>query len=180
MWPAFISLTAADALIGSELPPAGDGWSAVGAGVTFGVLNLLAVVALGMPGGALLRRVRPDLPRIVAKDYAGTFSIALITAGLLAAGLCNRAGVLHDRRALDDATVRAEAYIGVHAPDRFRRELRHLSIFTIQAASIYRACAPSASGAQTYCVVVRLAMPFAQSVSFAGYEPNSVLSQGTG
>jgi hypothetical protein len=35
------------------------------------------------------------------------------------------------------------------------------------------------SGTRNYCVIVKLAAPYAASVSFAGTEPNSLFSQGT-
>ena len=49
----------------------------------------------------------------------------------------------------------------------------------IVPGSIYRTCVPSVGGSRTYCVVVKTALPLAQSVVFAGYEPNSAFSEGT-
>jgi len=180
MWPAFIWLTAADAVIGSELPPAGDGWSAIGAGITLAAVNLIGIVLLCTPGAALLRRLRPDLPKIVAKDYVGTSALVLITVTLIAVGLANRAQVRLDRRSLNDAIVRAQAFVGDHAPTRFRDRLAHVDVLTIQNDSIYRVCVQATDRRQDYCVIVRLRGPFADSVVFAGSEPNSELGQGTG
>ena len=50
----------------------------------------------------------------------------------------------------------------------------------IQPGSVYRTCVRDRSHTRTYCVVVHMRMPFARSVSFSGYEPNSVMSAGTG
>jgi hypothetical protein len=180
MWPAFISLTAVDALIGAELPPAGDGWSPIGAGITLGAINLIGIVLLSTPGALLLRRLRPDLPKIVAKDYVGTSAMVAITAALIGVGLANRAQVRLDQRSLNDAIVRAQAFIGDRAPARFTAELARVDVLTIQQDSIYRVCVPSRSAREYYCVVVRLRLPFADSVQFAGSEPNAELGQGTG
>ena len=49
----------------------------------------------------------------------------------------------------------------------------------IQQGSIYRTCVPSDDRKRTYCVIVNDKLPFARSVSFAGYEPNEVMSAGT-
>jgi hypothetical protein len=74
--------------------------------------------------------------------------------------------------------VRAEAYIGDRAPAAFRRNATHPDTYTIQAGSIYRTCVPNDAHTRTWCVVVRQSLPFARSVVFDGYEPNSVFAAG--
>lgn len=178
MWPAFVALTFVDALIGSALPPAGDSWNAIGAGVAFGALNLIGIVALSVPVTLLLRHRRRDLPKVVAKDYAGTTAMVAITGLLVVAGIANRAHVSQDSRSTADAIVRAQAYIGDRAPGRFRSEMQYVNTYAIQAGSVYRVCVPSVDRTQTYCVIVRTDRPFSGSVSFAGYESNQRLSEG--
>jgi hypothetical protein len=41
-------------------------------------------------------------------------------------------------------------------------------------------CVPSDRRPRTYCVVVNTKMPYASSVRFDGYEPNSSFSEGVG
>jgi hypothetical protein len=178
-WPAFAALTVADAVIGHLLPPAGESQSVAGALIDGLVLNLLGVLLLSWPIGLLIRRFRPDLPRVVAKDYAGTGVVIAITAALLGAGLAHRSSVLANRTAMREATARAEAWIGVHAPAAFRRDVALVDVFEIQAGSVYRACVPSLSG-RNYCVVVNVDEPWARSVRPAGSESNSVFGQGVG
>ena len=79
---------------------------------------------------------------------------------------------------MQDAIVRAQAYIGDRAPTEFRRNLQWVSTFTIQPGSIYRACVPSLDGRRTYCVVVDTSLPFERSVRFSGYESNATFSTG--
>ncbi len=178
MWPAFVFATILDALIGGILPLSSDSQPAFQALVVGLVLNLLGVVVIGWPLALVLRRFRPDLPTIVARDYAGTSAIALFTVLLLVLGLAHRSSLAHDRRALRDAIVRAQAYIGDRAPAEFRRNLQWVSTFAIQPGSIYRACVPSLDRRRTYCVVVDTTKPFASSVRFGGYESNQTLSTG--
>ncbi len=151
------------------------------AGGTLGALvaNLLAVLFVSRPVGALLRRRRPDLPVAVARNYAGTGALALVTLAVLAAGVTHRSSIAAQRRMLDDAVMRAIAYIGARAPDAFRRNVGHPDTYTIQAGVVYRTCVPNQARTRTYCVIVRSRMPLAQSVVFAGYEPNSTFSAGT-
>src|SRR5436305_9585000 len=87
MWPSFVALTLADAVIGRLLPPSGDSQTVLGAGLVAAFLNLAVVVIFRRPFGALLRRFRADLPKLVARDYAGTFVLACVAGGLLLAGL---------------------------------------------------------------------------------------------
>jgi hypothetical protein len=178
LWPMFAMLSLADGVIGHALPVSGRQQS-IPAGVLVGLaLNLLAVVLLSRPLGALLRRSRGDLPTMVARNYAGTFCLALVTAGFVAAGLAARSDLRSDEAAYRDAVVRAVAYIGDRAPVEFRRNAAHPDTFTIQPGSIYRTCVPNSVHTRTYCVIVRRALPFARSVAFDGYEPNSVFASG--
>jgi hypothetical protein len=179
LWPAFVALTAADAVIGHSLPPAGESQNVIAAALAGLVLNLIAVILLRRPVALILRRMRPDLPMVVARDYAGVAAVLVVSAGLLAAGLSHRSWVLADQRTMADATARAEAWIGDHAPAEFRRNVRLLSTVVIQAGSIYRSCAMNDDHTRTYCVIVKDNLPFANSVTFDGYEPNYLFVIGT-
>ncbi len=178
LWPAFVAMVAVDAAVGYLRPPAGDSESIPAAAIAGLALNLLAVLLLSRPLGALLRRLRPDLPGIVARNYAGTSVVVAVTLVLLAAGLAHHGSVVADQAAMRDATVRAEAWIGDRAPAEFRRDVGLSSTFAIQPGSVYRTCVPSQDGDRTYCVIVKTQLPFGRSVRFDGYEPNSVFADG--
>lgn len=180
LWPVFIVAAVADGLIGHLLPPAGDAETIVSAALIGLVLNLVGVILLSRPLGALLRRARRDLPAVVARDYAGTVVVLAVSAGVLAAGLVHRATVLAHQQALHDATVRAEAFIGDRAPAAFRADAQDTSTLAIEEGFLYRVCVPSADHKRTYCVIVNTHLPFARSVTFSGYEPNWIFGQGTG
>ena len=180
LWPAFAALTIVDGVVGHALPPAGDTQAFLGALLVACVLNLIAVLVLSRPLGGLLRRYRTDLPKVVARDYGGRAAILLVTVAILAAGLLHRPTILQHRRSMQDAISRAQAWIGDRAPAEFRRNLEYVSTFTIEPGRIYRTCVPSDRRARTYCVIVNTQLPLATSVKFAGYEPNSVFSEGVG
>jgi hypothetical protein len=180
LWPAFIALTVADAVVGHLLPPSGESQTLIGAALVAGVLNLIGVVLLSRPLGAVFRRVRADLPAIVARDYAGTTVVTAVAVALLVAGLAHHPTLAAHHSTMEDAIKRAQAWIGDRAPAEFRRNIRFVSTFAIQPGSIYRTCVPSDRRDRTYCVIVKTKLPFAQSVSFGGYEPNSIFSQGAG
>jgi hypothetical protein len=180
LWPAFVGMTIVDGVVGHVLPPAGETQSVPAAALLGLVLNLLAVLLLSRPLGTALRRLRPDLPVMVARDYAGTGAVLCVGIALLAAGVAHRPFVLARQRTMQDAIARAQAWIGFRAPDEFRRNLRLANTVAVQAGSIYRTCVPSDDRKRTYCVVVKSRLPFASSVSFGGYEPNSLFAAGTG
>jgi hypothetical protein len=180
LWPAFAALTIVDGVVGHALPPTGDTQAFLGALLVACVLNLIAVLILSRPLGGLLRRYRKDLPKVVARDYGGRAAILLVAVAILAAGLLHRPTILQHRRAMQDAISRAQAWIGDRAPAEFRRNLEYVSTFTIEPGRIYRTCVPSDRRARTYCVIVNTQLPLATSVKFAGYEPNSVFSEGVG
>jgi len=186
MWPSFVVLAIVDGVIVSWRPFLGDSGSPV-VGVLLGwVASLVLMTVLSPPLGWALRRVRSDMPTLVARDYAGAAICLLITCALLVGGLIHHRTTVADQNALEDASATAEAYIGDHAPQQFLSNLRSLSAYEVQPPEIYRICAHASklpagrTGPAWYCVSVNLTKPFAKSVTYAGSEPNSLLSQGTG
>lgn len=179
LWPSFVAFTLADAVIGHTLPPAGSTESLTAAGLLGLVLNLLGVLFLSRPLGWLMRRARGDLPTVVARDYGGTVVVLALTGVLVLAGVLHRPAIRASERAMQDAIARAQAWIGDRAPAEFRRNLQVVSVFAIQAGTIYRACVPNVQSTKTYCVIVDRSKPLDQSVKFSGYEPNSTLASGT-
>ena len=87
------------------------------------MLNVIAVILLSRPLGIALRRLRPDMPTVVARDYGGTVVVFAVAAVLLTAGLVHRPAIQARQRDVNDAIARAQAWIGDRAPDEFRRNL---------------------------------------------------------
>jgi hypothetical protein len=179
LWPAFVVFTILDAAIGNALPPSGGAESIAGAALLALVANLLGVILLSRPLGWVIGRFRRDLPGVVARDYGGTLVVVAVTVILLTVGLVHRPQIRARQEAMEDAVARAQAWIGDRAPPEFRRNLGAISVLTIQADTIYRACVVSVSRERSYCVVVNRSLPFPSSVTFSGSEPNSALAAGT-
>ncbi|HWE09433.1 MAG TPA: hypothetical protein VG325_08760 [Solirubrobacteraceae bacterium] len=180
LWPTFAVAVFVDGAIARFRPFVGDSQS-FGGGILAGmVLNLLGVLLLSRLFGAAVHRWRADMPAQVARNYGGTLVVVLISAGMLAAGEVRHAAIISDQRVLDDAIVRAEAFIGDRAPAEFRANANHTDTFTIQTGVIYRTCVPSLYRPRYYCVIVKPRLPLAQSVVPAGGESNGLFSQGLG
>lgn len=178
LWPAFLVLSVADAVILHNLPPVGDSEGLVGGWLLGAIVSLLGIALLGGAVGVLVRRFRPDMPRVVARDYAGALITLAVTLAFLAAGIAHERAIAEGRKAQQEAAARAEAYIGTHAPVGFQEHARLLYSDEVQASVIYRFCAEDTTN-HYYCVIVNLHQPFGRSVRYAGSEPNSVLAAGT-
>jgi hypothetical protein len=180
LWPSFVVLTLVDAVIVHDLPLSGDyPESLVGAWLLGAILSLIGIAFLSGLLGRGVRRLRPDMPKTVARNYGGTLITLAVTLALLAGGLIHHPVVVADRAALQDAVARATAYIGDHAPASFQANLRMLETFPVQEPLIYRSCVADTVDTRQYCVVVYLNKPFGRSVQYAGSESNASLSQGT-
>src|SRR5437762_8328923 len=105
LWPTFVLLTAADAVIGHELPPAGSSQQVFAAALLGGILNLIGVIILSWPLSLLIRRMRPDLPAVIARDYAGSFVVVAVTTVLLSVGIAHRQTVVQQRNDVRDAAA---------------------------------------------------------------------------
>ena len=120
------------------------------------------------------------MPLLIARNYGGAFVVGVVAVGILAVGLAHHSSVVDNQRAMRDAIVRAQAWIGDRAPATFRRNVQWVDTFAIEPGSIYRACVPSQDGRRTYCVIVNDKLPFENSVRFGGYESNAMFSEGAG
>src|ERR1700733_14089364 len=110
LWPSFVALTLLDGVVGHLLPPAGATETLAAAALLGLVINVIAVVLLSRPLGMLVRRVRGDMPTVVARDYGGTFVVFAVAAILVTAGLVHRPVIRARQRATADAIARAQAW----------------------------------------------------------------------
>jgi hypothetical protein len=178
--PLLVLFTFGDALLLHALPLAGEQVDLFASLLLAGFFNLVAVAALAPFAGIALRRLRPDLPRLVARNYAGTVLVVLVAVALTGAGLHHHATVERDRTALAVAHARGVAWIGAQAPSEFRRRVARADTVAIVAGSIYRTCAPGATPDRAWCVVVDTRLPFPRGIRFGGGEPNARFQAGRG
>jgi hypothetical protein len=152
-WPAFVALTLVDGILLVVLPPYAGAPENVFPGVLLaGFLNLLAVAVVAPAVGLLVRRRRPDLPRLIASNYAGSWLLLAITALLVGAGLLHRGAV-------DAEEARQQAVAGA-MHDYVLREEPELrgSLSTIDFIRIdrdyYRVCIPREELGHSLCLFV--------------------------
>jgi hypothetical protein len=177
MWPAFVVLTVADAVLLHELPIAGEGTGFVPGALLAGFFNLIALAVLAPGLGALLRRRRPDLPRVVARDYSGTGLLLLVSAGLVTGGLIHRPTVQERERDLRAQVAAARAFVVQRAPAEFRGGVGSADTLKLED-DLFRTCVPGRDPRRAYCVFVRTDSDPPRVREDANREPNSRFAAG--
>ncbi len=154
LWPAFFALTVLDALLLRWLPIAGDDGTGFIPGLLLaGLLNLLAVAVVAPLVGRRVRRRRPDLPKVVADDYAGAVLVVLVTAGLLLGGLAHRPALLDARHDAAVQRIAATGYAARFAPPEFRRNAAYTTSLKLED-ELFRTCVPGDDVKRWFCVYV--------------------------
>jgi hypothetical protein len=171
-WPTFIVLTVVDAVLVARLPFQGEGTDAVGAFLVAGIFNILAVALLAPVGGMLLRRRRRDLPTLIARDYAGTFLLVVVTCGLLAGGLVHRAAVIEERHDERLAYAAVHDYV-LHSYPRFAAGLGAIDSLRLETDR-YRVCVMG-SERLPLCLFVNTDQAPAGVTRDPSREPNTML-----
>ena len=153
LWPTFVVLTVAEGVALELLPIAGDGPGGVLPGVLLaGFANLIAVATIAPLAGHRLRRRRPDLPRVIADNYAGTALLGLIAAGMLALGLVHRPRVLAEQADRGAVAGAVHDYVVAQAPT-YRPGIASAEAVRL-ADELYRACVPGPDPKRWLCLFV--------------------------
>ncbi len=154
MWPAFAAFTVLDAVLIYVWPLSGEHTAVVPAFLLAGFFNLLAVAVLGpMAGWMVRRRWRPDLPRAVAHDYAGTVLLVVVAAGVLAAGLANRGAADASRADFAAQAAAFRRWAATEAPLAYRRNIHRATTLKLDD-DLYRTCLPGPDPARSFCAYV--------------------------
>jgi hypothetical protein len=175
-WPAFVVLTLVDGVLLYKLPPWADGPPGVFPGVLLAAFfNLVAVAVVAPFVGWLVRRRRPDLPRFIASDYAGTWLLVAITAAFLAGGLLHRSEAKAEERR-EAAVARAmHDYVVSEAP-QYAAGLQHIDTVKFEPDH-YRACIPGRDERHALCLFVRTGQDPPGIKVDTNQEPNSLYRQ---
>jgi hypothetical protein len=178
-WPAFIGLTLIDGVLLSVLPPYEGGPPAVFPGVLLAAfVNLLAIAVVAPLCGLALRRRRPDLPRFIASDYAGTWLLLAITAAFLVGGLAHR-GAAAAENARENAVARAmHDYVVSSAPE-YTAGLRHIDAIKLEPGR-YRTCVPGPDERHSLCLFVTTDQHPPGVTRDTSQEPNSIFRRPPG
>jgi len=115
--------------------------------------HILVQGVLAPLGGHLLRRMRPDLPRVVASDYAGAGLVVVAGLCVLGLGLSHRPAVAAARKAFQAQSSAVRSYILSSAPVVYRRNLAHADTWKLDT-NLYRTCVPGHTAMESLCLFV--------------------------
>ena len=153
LWPAFVVVTVLEMGLLHWLPMAGEGTGFVAALLLAGSFNVIAIAVLGGIGGRILRRARPDLPKVVADDYAGLAALALIGSAFLVAGLVHRPDLIADREAFARQSMAVRLWVQANADDFSRAHVDSADSVQIDT-DLYRTCVPGRDPRRWLCLIV--------------------------
>jgi hypothetical protein len=153
MWPAFFGLTLLDGVALNARPIAGESTALVSGLLLGAFLNLLVVAVAAPLAGRLLRRRRPELPQVVAADYAGTALMVVVTLGLLLGGALHRPAVQDGQRDFAAQAAAVRRYVGHQAPAPYRSNLARADTRRVDA-DLVRTCVPGPDPERALCLFV--------------------------
>ena len=174
LWPAFFGLTLLDGLVIWQLPPYdGAPPGPVGGILLAGFANLLLIALVAPLVARRLRRVRADLPKVVAVDYAGTALVGMLAVVVVAAGLVHQPAIAarEDARTAAVAAVRERVRL---AEPQFAPGLGAEDVLELQPGS-YRVCVPGPDPERWLCHIVDVDRDPPRVIRDDSMEPNSSL-----
>jgi len=153
LWPAFAGLTVLDTVLLHLRPIAGTETGVVPAALLAGFFNVVAVALFSQIGGRLLRRRRPALPLVVARDYAGTVVLVAVAVAVAVAGQVHHSAIVADQRDFAVQRLAVHDYVVTHAPAEYRRRLAQADTWEL-GPRLYRTCVPAPDPRRALCVIV--------------------------
>jgi hypothetical protein len=153
LWPAFVVLTVLEMGLLHWLPIAGAGSGWIAALLLAGCANVGAIAVGGGLGGVALRRVRGDLPKVVADNYAGLAALGVVGAVFLVAGLVHRPELNAERKAFALQSMAVRLWVEAHGDD-FTRAHVNAADSVLVDRDLYRTCIPGPDPRRWSCLVV--------------------------
>ncbi len=141
-WPVFCLLTVLDALLLGQLPIAGDGGTGFVPALLVGFFfNLVAVAVVAPLVAHRLRRRRPDLPKVVADDYAGLAALGAVGLAFLVAGLVHRPELNAEHEAFARQSMAVRLWVEANGDDFTRAHVDAADTVQVDR-DLYRTCVP--------------------------------------
>jgi hypothetical protein len=173
-WPTFAVLTVVDAVVLARLPFSGGRANLLGCLLAAGLLNLIVVAVASHLGGWLVRRRRPDLPREIAADRAGTIGLVALCVVLLAGGLAHRPTLTADDELVATVLRESEIFAAHRAPARYLP--LHGSDTVRQGPDLFRTCWSGPDPRRDFCVFIRTDEPTLIKRVDPDQRPNATIS----
>ena len=153
LWPTFVVATLLEMCLLHWLPVQGESTGWVAGLLVAGAVNLIGVALVGVIGGILLRRRRPDLPKVVADNYAGMLALGLVAAGFVVAGILHRPSITQRSEAFAKQSLAVRRWVARHG-DAFVRAHVARADSVLVDENLYRTCVPTPDPKRWLCLIV--------------------------
>jgi hypothetical protein len=153
LWPLFAIVTVLEMPLLHWLPLTGERTGLLAALLLAGCLNIIAVALVGGLGGVALRRRRPDLPKVVADNYAGTAALGAVAIAFLGFGVAHRPAIADERAAFGEQRVAVRRWVLAHG-DSFTLAHREAATTLLIDTDLYRTCMPGPDPRRWLCLIV--------------------------
>jgi hypothetical protein len=153
LWPVFAIVTVLEMPLLHWLPLTGERTGLPAGLLLAGCLNIIAVALLGGLGGVALRRRRPDLPKVVADNYAGTAALAAVAVAFVTFGIAHRPAIADEHVAFGEQQLAVQRWMQVHGDSFTRAHLDAATTLQIDTG-LYRTCVPGIDPRRWLCLVV--------------------------
>jgi hypothetical protein len=154
LWPLFCVLTPIEAVVLNELPYYGTrGPGSLPAGLLVaGLFNIVLIAVVSPVAAWALRRRRPDLPRVIARDTAGSALLLAYFAAIVLGGLAHRPVVQEERVDRIAQILAVRDYVFAQAP-AYRDGLPVADALRVEE-DMYRTCVPGPDPKRWLCLFV--------------------------
>jgi hypothetical protein len=153
LWPAFLVLTPLEGIVVSAMPPYdGAPPGVIGGILVAGFANLFLIAVAAPLAGRRWRRRRPDRPRVVAADQAGTVLLCSLAAIIVVAGVLHRPAEAARRADLTTAYEAAHDFVLARAP-AYTAGLASVDTLRLADES-YRICVPGPAAGRRLCLYI--------------------------
>jgi hypothetical protein len=153
LWPLFAIVTVLEMPLLHWLPLSGERTGLLAALVLAGCLNIIAVALVGGLGGVVLRRRRPDLPKVVADNYAGTAALGAVALAFVGFGIAHRPAIADEHASFGEQQVAVRRWVLVHG-DSFTLAHREAATTLLIDTDLYRTCMPGPDPRRWLCLIV--------------------------
>lgn len=175
LWPSFVVATLLEMVLLHVQPVQGESTGWIAGLLVAGCLNLIAVVLVGGVGGRALRRRRPEMPRVVADNYAGTIALALAGAAFVVAGVLHRPAVADRRAAFAEQSQAVREWVAING-DAYARAHVGLADSLPVDEELFRTCVPGRDPKRQLCLVVDTSKSPPRVKRDSSREPNAIFN----
>lgn len=172
LWPTFALVTLLEMPLLHWLPLTGDRTGLLAALLLAGCLNIIAVALIGGLGGVALRRRRPDLPKVVADNYAGTGALAAVAIAFVGFGIAHRPAIADEHVAFGEQKAAVQRWVQAHGDGVARAHVDAATTLQIDV-DLYRTCVPGLDPRRWLCLIVETAPSPPQVTRDPNHESNA-------